>query len=74
MTSAISKSLVDINLAYNTYLDNIADNYGVSPRQGASKSSCILFIEGTAGTFYDSNLVVFEGNGISFKLYNNTTR
>jgi len=62
------------DVAYGEILDEIADNFGIAPRFGASKSSMFLKVVAAEGTIYLAGTNEFRGNdGITFELENHTT-
>ena len=57
------------NSAFGEELDQIAENWGISPRFGASQSSTYLRLVGSVGTQYTKGMHTFRGNdGVSFEL------
>ena len=62
------------DLAWGNYLDNVADNNGVSPRFGASGSNVAIRVVGDEGTQYIAGTHTFKGsNGVQFEITNNFT-
>ena len=60
--------------AFGTQLDQVAQNYGVAARFGASKSSTYLRVSGTPGTNYLQNTHTFKStDGYEFELEQNET-
>jgi len=71
---AIIESHIFPDAAYGIYLDNIASNYGIAPRYGASNSSTYLRLVASAGTSYIQGVNTFTGNdGIIFNLEEDVT-
>ena len=66
---AVLESHIYPDSAYGIYLDNIAANYGIASRFGASNSSTYIRLVGTPGTVYILGVNTFMGNdGIIFNL------
>lgn len=66
---AIIESHILPDSAYGIYLDNIADNLGISPRFGASESSTWLRLVADEGTLYKVDTHTFSSTtGIDFLL------
>lgn len=62
------------DLAYGSYLNKVAENFGIAPRFGSSSSSTYVRVVGEAGTLYSSGLNVFTGtHGIKFDVLENFT-
>lgn len=62
------------DLAFGEHLDRIADNSGVAPRYGATKSGVYVRVVGASGTTYQAGVHVFSGNsGVDFEIVNNFT-
>lgn len=56
------------DLAYGTYLDKVADNFGIAPRFGSSESSTYVRVVGIPGTVYTAGLNEFSGtSGVIFQ-------
>jgi len=71
---ALLESRIFPDSSYSTYLDEIADNYGISSRFGASGSSTYIRLVGTPGTTYIQFTHTFTGDGgIVFDLEENVT-
>jgi len=69
---AIIESHIFPDTAYGIYLDNVADNYGISTRFGASGSSTYIRVVGDPGTTYVAGLHTFTGSsGIVFDIVSN---
>jgi len=60
---ALLEARVFPDSAYSTYLDDVAENNGISPRFTASGSSCYLRLVGTPGTTYVQFINTFTGDG-----------
>ena len=72
IVQALSKLFPD--LAYGSHLDQVAQNFGISPRFGASQSSTYIRVVGDVGTQYVAGTHVFESSdGIQFDIENTTT-
>ena len=57
------------DLAYGSYLDKVAENFGVSPRFSASESSTYVRVVGIPGTIYTAGLNSFSGTqGVPFDI------
>ena len=66
---AVLESHIYPDSAYGIYLDNIAANYGIASRFGASNSSTYIRLVGTPGTVYILGVNTFMGNdGVIFNL------
>lgn len=66
---AIVESHILPNSAYGIYLDNIADNFGISPRFPASGSSTYIRVVGAPGTLYKEDTHTFSNTaGVDFSL------
>jgi len=66
---ALSLSKLFPDDAFGSQLDELASNYGISPRFGASQSSTYLRIAADSGTQYLKNTHTFSGNqGLIFEL------
>lgn len=66
---AIIESHIFPDTAYGSYLDNIASNYGIAARFGASQSSTYIRLVGNPGTNYLPGVNTFTGNeGVVFDL------
>ncbi len=62
------------DLASGTQLDAVAQNYGISPRFGASGSSTFLRVIGASGTTYVAGTQTFTStNGVVFSLDEDVT-
>lgn len=60
--------------SYGIRLDQIAENFGIAPRFGASGSSTYLRLVGDVGTLYSPGVHRFKGNeGYLFDLENSVT-
>lgn len=71
---AILESHIFPDSAYGIYLDNIASNYGIAPRFGASGSSTYIRLVGSVGTSYLQGINQFSGSdGIIFDLEEDIT-
>lgn len=69
---AVSRLFPDT--AYGDQLDQVATDYGISPRMSQSGSSTYIRLVGLPGTVYDKSLVTITSNqGISFELEESVT-
>ena len=65
---------LDIDAAYENYLDNIANQWGISSRFAATGSSTFVRLYATAGTTYIAGIHNFTGShGLIFQLEQNVT-
>jgi len=66
---AIAESHFLPDEAFGAHLDQIAEDRGIAPRQGASKSSTSIIVSGDEGTTYTQGVnTVVGNNGIVFDL------
>lgn len=71
---AIVESHLFPDAAFGTSLDQIADNFGIAARFGASESSTYLRLVADPGTIYTVGVQIFSGtDGINFQLEETTT-
>ncbi|HPI19955.1 MAG TPA: baseplate J/gp47 family protein [Candidatus Kapabacteria bacterium] len=71
---ALVESHLFPDYAFDTYLDTVAENNGISPRFAASQSSTYIRIVATPGTTYSVGTHTFSTNsGINFNLEQNIT-
>lgn len=70
-------ALIEVNLfpkeSFGSHLDNIAENWGISPRYESSGSSTYVLLIGEVGTEYTKAVNTFTGShGIEFELAEDT--
>jgi hypothetical protein len=71
---AISESHLFPDSAFGSYLDTVAENYGIAGRFGSAQSSMWMRVSATPGTVYQVGTHRFTGNhGLFFDIEQDTT-
>lgn len=70
---AISESRLFPSNAHGTYLDQVAEDFGIAARFGATESSVYVRVVGDVGTSYVAGTHTFSGQGVTFTLESDVT-
>jgi len=70
---ALTEILINPDLAYGSYLDDLAEKWGVSPRFPATGSFTYIYVSADSGTNYTIGDTVSGNAGVSFQIAENFT-
>ena len=65
---ALVESHLFPSYAFESHLDEVAEDNGISGRFGTSKSSTYVRVVGSPGTMYQAGVQLFKGSGVTFDL------